>query len=117
MSKDKVLAKDGLFDPGLMSNLMTTIDGVLIAHGQTYLEIQSECQRKLITAHFDTKELYYHLAINVLEPDYTDKDMLALEGFASRYGFTLIERYDECMSRTWKIKRQKEIDELEGEAS
>ena len=92
MSKDKVLVKDGLFDPWFMSDLICIFNGeVGTSSGNCVVVYSSDYKKELIVFLDEGNEKIVYTIDDDWRSHMTPKEHLAVEGFAKKYGLEVEE--------------------------
>ena len=92
MSKDKVLAKDGLFDPWFMSDLICIFNGEVGTSSENCVVVYSSDFKKELMVFLDEgNEKIVYTIDDDWRSHMTPKEHLAVEGFAKKYGLEVEE--------------------------
>lgn len=92
MSEDKVLAKDGLFDPWFMSDLICIFGGEVTTSSQDSVVVHSsDSKKELIVFLGKGNEKIVTTLDDNWRSHLTKKESLAVKGFATTYGLKVVE--------------------------
>jgi hypothetical protein len=96
MSEDKVLAKDGLFDPWFMSDLICIFDGeVGTSQGNCVVVYSSDYKKEIMVFLDEGDEKIVYTIDDDPKSHLTTREHLAVRGFAKKYGLEVEELFQE----------------------